>query len=166
MKKFFVFLVLGIFLVLFQSSFLPRLFPLVLRPNLLLIVLVYLSMSGGSVWHTFWAACMGLFFDTLSGGPFGLFFFIFVALYAILKGVNKLLLLKSPVFQAGAVLLAHFLQGVLLITILVLLGLPFPGESSYFGQLLVCSLIGAFLSPPFFGLFERIDCLPGLSGFD
>lgn len=162
MKRSVVFLVLGILLVLFQASFLSLLLPFAPRPNFILVVLVYLSIKEEGGWVPLWAACVGLFFDTLSGGPFGLFFFIFVALYIIIKGISKALLLRHPAFQVGVVLLAHLLQGALLITILTLLGLPFPGEPSQAIPFSICSLFGALISLPFFVLLEKIDHPAGL----
>jgi rod shape-determining protein MreD len=166
MKRSLVFFAFGILLVLFQASFLSRLFPLAPRPNLVLIVLVYLSTSGGLIWPPLWAAGMGLFFDVLSGGPCGLFIFVFLVLYMIMRGVCRVFLLEHPIFLAGAVLLAHFLQAIILLIVLSFLGLPFPGEPSQAIQFFLSSLIAALLSLPFFVLIERIDFLPALPPLD
>jgi rod shape-determining protein MreD len=162
MKKPFVFFVWGIFFILLQTSLFSRLFPLIPRPNLVLIILVCLSTSSDSWWTPVWVAIMGLFFDVLSGGPIGLFCLIFLVIHVIIKGVGRVVLLGHPVFQAGAVLFAHLLQALLLFTILALLGLPFPGDPSQANQILFSSIVGSLISLPFFVLFERIGYPPAL----
>ena len=157
MKKIFLFFGLGILLVVFQASLLARLFPFIPRPNLLLIVLVYLSQCEDAFWIPLWVAGVGLFFDALSGGPFGLFTLVFVAVYVVMRGAAKAFLLVRPSFRAGAVLAAHLLQGGFLLGILSFLGFPFPGDYSRLIQFIVCSLIGSLLSLPLFVILERIE---------
>jgi rod shape-determining protein MreD len=166
MKRPVAFFLFGVFLVLFQASFLPHLFPLAPRPNLALIILVYLAAGVDALWALLWAAFTGLVFDVLSGGPFGLFSFQFLALYIIIKGASKVLVLRHPAFRAGTVFLAHLLQAFLFATILAFLGLPFPAEIFQVGQLLFCSFLVAFTGLPLFILLERIDRPPLLAGLD
>jgi rod shape-determining protein MreD len=166
MKRSVAFFIFGVFFLLFQVSFLSHLVPFVPRPNLVLIILVYLAVGSDSIWALSWTACMGFLFDVLSGGPFGLFSFEFLVLHIVIRGVSRALVLQRPAFQAGVVLLSHFLQTLFFATILALLGLPFPGEIFQAGQLLLSSLIAAFLGLPLFVLLERIDHPPVLIRLD
>jgi len=168
MKKFVLFFVAGIFLALVQTTFLCSFFPSTPRPNLILIVMVYLATSVDAGWALLWTASLGLVFDVLSGGPFGLFVFVFLAVHVSIKGVSRVLLLKHPVFLAGAVLLAHALQAAFLAAILAVLGLPFPEDLSHneIIPLLVGLLAVALISLPFFVLLQRTDSPPALPRLD
>lgn len=166
MKRVFAFFVFGVFLLFFQVVLMPRLFPFVPRPNLVLIILVYLAIGSNSLWSLAWTACMGLIYDVFSGGPFGLFCFEFLVLHAVIKGAGGALVLRHPTFQAGIVLLSHFLQTLLFTIMLALLGLPFPAEIFQAGQFFAGSLTAVLLSLPLFILLERIDRPPEIVRLD
>ena len=168
MKRFVLFFVAGVFLALVQTTFLCSIFPSTPRPNLILIVMVYLATSVDAGWALLWTASLGLVFDVFSGGPFGLFVFVFLAVHVLIKGVGRVLLLKHPVFLAGTVLLAHFLQTASLAAILAVLGLPFPEELSRAEiiPLFVGLFAVALISLPSFVLLQRIDSPPALPRLD
>jgi rod shape-determining protein MreD len=157
MKRIASFFILGVFLLLFQVSLLPHLFPFTPRPNLILIVLVYLALGNNPLLALFWTASIGLLYDALSGGPFGLFSLEFLALHVVLKRASRALVLRHPVFRAGIVLLSHFLLILFFAAILVLLSLPLPVAAFQSGQILLGSLTAGLLSLPLFVLLERFD---------
>jgi rod shape-determining protein MreD len=138
----------GLVGLLIQTAVFPRIFPFYLKPDLILILIVYIGVSekdgaGGLV-----AFCLGLFHDVFAGSAFGMHGMIFLSVFfgvrstiSFFNAENPFLLLFLVVcgtlFQSGLlVLLGTFAEAGALWQI-VLHHLP--------GQLLINTVSAAML---------------------
>lgn len=110
----------GLLFLLFQSALFPRLFPLYLKPDLLLILVVYLGLnenygSGGLLAYMF-----GCLLDVFAGSFMGMYGLSFLVIFFTVRGTvsffnpeNPLLLLFlvgcGTLFEAALLLLLGFL---------------------------------------------------------
>ena len=73
MKGFFLFLFSGVFFALLQSSVLPLFFPPDLRPNLILILILYLGLSENLPRALIAGLLLGAIQDSFCGPSLGLY---------------------------------------------------------------------------------------------
>ncbi|MGQ9694192.1 MAG: rod shape-determining protein MreD [Thermodesulfobacteriota bacterium] len=93
MGKFFLTVIVIYFCVVCQSTIISEIFPSFLKPDLLLILVTYLG-----IYNRLWPGAIktlasGLFYDSLSGSPFGLFSTIYLSIFFLIKLLEKILIL-------------------------------------------------------------------------
>ncbi len=100
----------GFIFVLAQTTLFPQVLPFFLKPDLLLILIVYLGLNekyvrGGLLAYTF-----GLLQDVFTGDYFGLYGFVLLGTFLIVRGVAERLNPESPLlllFTIGGGTLLH-----------------------------------------------------------
>jgi rod shape-determining protein MreD len=86
----------GFFFVLAQTALLPQIFPFFLKPDLLLILIVYLGLNEKYVRGGFLAYIFGLLQDVFTGDYFGLYGFVLLGTFLVVRGVAERLNPESP----------------------------------------------------------------------
>jgi len=117
------YLLVGLLCMLFQTALFPRLFPVYLKPDLLLILVVYLGIneeygSGGLLAYLF-----GCLLDVFAGSYMGMYGLTFLVIFFTVRGTvsffnseNPLLLLFlvfcGTLLEAGMLILLGFLAQI------------------------------------------------------
>lgn len=114
MTRVFVILVLGFFFILLQTALFPRILPFALKPDLLLILTVYLGLNEGYVRGGGLAYLMGCFQDVFAGQYLGLYGMAALAVFLIVRGAAGRLNTESSLLLLFLVFCGTFLEGGIL----------------------------------------------------
>jgi rod shape-determining protein MreD len=129
------------------------------RPDLTLVLVVYLGLSLPMVAGGVLAVVCGLLTDTVSGGPIGLFIIVYLVIFGLARLARQKLDPASATYQILVVLAlaatAEFLTWVLLFLLGWSLGRLLESGLLVVSQT-VSIMITALVSPAFFWLFARV----------
>ena len=162
MLRLFIFLLTAFLLTLVQSTLISLVFPSYLKPDLMILLVIFLGISFPPLPGAFLVLFCGLLYDTFSGGSLGLFAFVYLFIFFSLKVLAKVLILgETLIFRVILVAVLMGLQAILLMSLPLILGiaphLPWRPPSIWFlAQVLItCAAIW-----PLFHLFRRVDIPP------
>ena len=115
MKGFFLFLFTGVFFALLQSSVLPLFFPPDWRPNLILILILYLGLSENLPRALIAGLLLGAIQDSFCGSSLGLYVSVYLVIVLVTRVISEQLNIESPplllLLIAGGTLLQNLLVG-------------------------------------------------------
>ncbi len=115
MKGFFLFLFCGIFFALLQSGVLPLFFAPDWRPNLILILILYLGLSENLFRALVAGLLLGAIQDSFCGPSLGLYISVYLIVVLATRLVSEQLNIESPpllmLLIAGGTLLQNLLVG-------------------------------------------------------
>lgn len=159
---------IGILFVFLQSSVLPLLLAPNLRPNLILIFVLYLGLSENTSWAIISALLLGAIQDSFCGHSLGLYISVYLVIILITRLLSEQLNAESPslllLLVAGGTLLQNILVGLFL-TILAdtepVLHILLPAIPQ---QLLANLLFSAFFLLILFRLQRWLGHRSGLAG--
>jgi rod shape-determining protein MreD len=109
------YLLVGIGLLFLQSAVLPGFLPWQLKPDLLLILVVYLGFQEASLMAGVATYLLGLLQDTFAGTCLGLYGLVFLIIFLAVKGASDRLNAESPVLLFFIVLCGTLLEALILI---------------------------------------------------
>ncbi len=112
-----IYLFIGLLCMLFQTILFPRVFPIYLKPDLLLILVVYLGVNenygpGGILAYTF-----GLLLDVFAGSFMGMYGMTFLVLFFSVRGAVSFFNPENPLLLLFMVLCGTLLEATMLITL-------------------------------------------------
>jgi len=119
-KRIAYFLFLGFFLVLLQVSVLPHLLPDHLKPDLLLLLVLYLGLTATWLRGGLWSWYLGCLEDVFAGSDFGLFGITFLLLFLAVRAGSARFNTESPILLLLLAFVATFCKGALLSSLLLL----------------------------------------------
>jgi rod shape-determining protein MreD len=161
MRRFFIFLLSAYLLAIFQSAVTSELLPSFLKPDLMLVLVTYFGVSSFLVTGAVLVSFCGLLNESFSGSPLGLFLFIYLSIFFLIKLLARFLILGETItFRLILVALSMTLQVCLMILLPSLLGffenLSFPPIRWILPQILItCAVCW-----PLFLLFKKLETLP------
>jgi len=150
-------LVLGLFLLLLQSTVLEFAPAHVVTPCVGLLVALHVGLS--EKWTVSSAGLVafstGYLFDLVSGAPRGVHAFVFLVMCLISRAMSARLAVRGPVFKAAAAFVASLLTAVLV----VLIRAQVSHEGGFAGlrQAPAEALLTGVLGPPVLWLLGRVD---------
>jgi rod shape-determining protein MreD len=115
MTRLFAYLSLGFFFLLLQTTLLPALLPLHFKPDLLLILVVYLGLHEGYVRGGALSYVLGCLQDVFAAGYPGLHGLALLGVFLALRGVVARLNAESSVLLLLLVAIGTLLQSALLL---------------------------------------------------
>jgi hypothetical protein len=132
-----------------------------MKPDLMLILVTYLGVSPPLIAGAVLVLFCSLLYETFSGSPFGLFPFIYLSIFFLIKLLAKFLILGDTItFRLILVALSMTFQASLIIFLPPLLGsleiLSLPRTSWILPQILV-TCVACW---PLFPLFKKLETLP------
>ena len=156
-----IFLLTAFLLAIFQSTLVSRVFPAYLKPDLMIILVIFLGVSFPSLPGAFLVLFCGLLYDAFSGGPLGLFSFVYLFIFFSLKLLARVLIIGES-FPFRMILTG----GLMTVQIALLLLLPPAlGRGGQFtwppaGWVLPQVLLTCLASWPLFYLLRKVDSPP------
>jgi rod shape-determining protein MreD len=161
MRRFIILLLSAYLLAIFQSAVTSELLPNFIKPDLMLILVTYLGVSPFLMTGAILVFFCGLLYETFSGSPFGLFLFIYLSIFFLIKLLAKFLILGETItFRLILVALSMTLQASMMVLLPPLLGffenLSLPPVNRILPQVLITCAVGW----PLFSLFKRLETLP------
>jgi|GEM_PF-780234 len=159
-----VLLSLSYLLTLSQSTWISEFVPHFLKPDLMLIFVVYVGtlpylLSGATL-----VAFCGLLYELFSGCPGGLFVFIYLILFFLLKFLAKFILIGEALsFRLLLVFAALFIQDLLVAFLPFAFGILqsmfFPRWTWILSQAAATSLVGW----PLWIFFKKVETFPRMT---
>lgn len=157
MTKFFLTILVIYFVAICQSAVVSEIFPSFLKPDLMLILVIYFGMHNPLWPGAIKTLATGLFFDSLSGSPFGLFSTIYLSIFFLIKILEKILILgEAKIMQMSLLTLAFIFQYLSLPLFLWASGI---WENYYLPKIKWLGpqiLITCAFAWPFFDFFKKI----------
>jgi rod shape-determining protein MreD len=114
MRRVFFYLLVGFVFVLLQTALFPRFLPFYLKPDLLLILVIYLGLNEGFVKGGSLSYILGCLQDAFAGHYLGLYGMALLALFVIVRGTAERLNTESSVLLLALVFCGTFVQGGIL----------------------------------------------------
>ncbi|UCD70675.1 MAG: rod shape-determining protein MreD [Syntrophobacterales bacterium] len=130
------------------------------KPDLLLILIVYLGLYTSPLAGAILAFLAGYMMDIFSGSIFGVHTFSKTAIFFLTIFIKDRFYVKSPLFQGGTIFLFSIIEGVIIISIL---GLVSPVENlllPFFTFIIPQSLITGFVGPFYIALIKYVSLFP------
>jgi hypothetical protein len=156
-----VLLSLSYLLTLWQSTWISEFVPYFLKPDLMLIFVVYVGtlpylLSGATL-----VVFCGLLYELFSGCPEGLFVSIYLILFFLLKFLAKFILIGEALsFRLLLVFAALFIQDILIVFLPfafgILQSISSPRWTWILSQAAATSLVGW----PLWIFFKKVETLP------
>lgn len=115
MKQFFLFLLVGMVLILIQTIPLSRLFPGEATPNLSFVLVVFLALYYPSASSCMVVFLLGYVLDTLSGVPAGLGVLLNLACFFLIRAFSQVVQFESVASQVWLVFVLSFLANLFLL---------------------------------------------------
>ncbi len=161
MTRFLIFLLSAFLLGVLQSTLISLIFPSYLKPDLMILLVIFLGVSFPLLSGAFLVLFCGLLYDTFSGGVLGLFAFTYLAIFFSLKVLAKFLILGETItfriILAGALM---FVQALLLILVPLTVGIVRQPSWPLPGWFLPQVLVTCAACWPLFQLFRKLDIPP------
>lgn len=154
-------LFLGMLAALLQSTLVRLLLPRNIVPDVLLLLVLYVSLLFPFGKGLLLCFALGLLADLLSGAPEGLNVLFAITVYAMSKAIQARVFMRGLRAMWGLVLLAFGLKIPYYALLSVLLGLHFPVPRDAAAIWLGEFVTGLLLMPPLFYVFSRSLGLPG-----
>jgi rod shape-determining protein MreD len=120
LKRVTFFLFLGFFLIFLQVAVLSRLLPEYLKPDLLLVLVIYLGLTETCLRGCLLSGVLGFLEDAFAGTDFGLFGLTFLLIFFIIRAGASRFNTESFTLLLILTFAATFLKGAILISLLLL----------------------------------------------
>ncbi len=150
-------LILLLFLVTLQATSLNRLRILGIKPDLLLILVIFIGLYKGPISGAWYGFLAGILLDIFSSSPLGTNAISKTVLGSLAGMAAPFLYLEAPLIPGLLLFLGMFLEGILLFILLSSFYLAPPFSYSFLYIILPASLYTSLIAPFFFSVFKRID---------
>ncbi len=150
-----IFLLLGIFLLVLQTTFLQLLPAWLGKPDILFLLIVYISCQEEVIRGAVVILLLGLLMDVFSGVFLGLYPVLYLLVFAFIKGLSRRITINEYAYQIPLALICYLLVNIGLFLFTYSQEPDMPPHWSWgtiLLQLLMLSVIGA----PVFAIFDTL----------
>ncbi len=140
------FLFLLILSIILQAAFIPAHFPDAFKPDLMIILIVYMGLAENAKWGGCGSFLLGLVHDSMSGIYFGLSGFSYLLIFILLRAVSHRLYTESRSVMVLAVLLATLINGLVILLLLTVFSLATGLYSAILSNMAPQGLINAVIA--------------------
>ncbi len=149
--------ILLLLLAILQATSLNRLSILGIKPDLLLILVIFLGLHKGPLSGAGYGFLAGILLDIFSPTPLGTNALSKTVLGFLAGAVAPFLYFEAPFIQGLLLFLGMFLEGMILFILLSSFHLAPPFYYSFLYIILPASFYTSLLAPLFFYTFKRIS---------
>ena len=150
-----IFMVLGILILLLQTTFLQLMPAWLGKPDILFLLIVYISCKPDIVRGLVVVLLLGLLMDVFSGVFLGLYPVIYLLVFAFIKGISRRIAINEFAYQVPLAVISYLFVSTGMYIFSFSLAPDTPPQWSWgtvLLQLLMLTVIGA----PVFGVFDSI----------
>ena len=149
-------LILLLFLVILQTTSLNRLSILGIKPDLLLILVIFFGLYKGPLSGACYGFLAGILLDLFSPAPLGTNAFSKTVLGFLAGAVAPLLYFEAPLIQGLLLFIGMFLEGMILFILLSSFQLVPSFSYSFLYIILPAALYTSLLTPLLFYAFKKV----------
>ena len=150
-----IFLLLGILLLVLQTTFLQLLPAWLGKPDILFLLIVYVSCQPEGVRGAVVVLLLGLFMDVFSGVFLGLYPVIYLLVFAFIKGISRRIAIDEITYQVPLAVISYLFVSIAMFLLSFSLASDTPPQW-YWGTILLQLLMLAVIGIPVFGVFDAI----------
>jgi rod shape-determining protein MreD len=150
-----IFLILGILILVVQTTFLQLLPAWLGQPDILFLLIIYIACQEEILAGAVVILLLGLLMDVFSGVYLGLYPVIYLLIFAFIKGISRQITINEFAYQIPLAVIGYLLVSIFMFIFSYLLepdSLPQWSWGTIILQLLMLAVIGA----PVFGVFDAI----------
>jgi rod shape-determining protein MreD len=146
---------LGISIIVLQTTVLQFLPVWLGKPDILFLLVVYISCQVDMFRGALIILILGLIMDIFSGVFLGLYPVIYLLVFAFIKGISRQIAINEFAYQVPLAVIAYLFVGIGMFLLSFFLALDSPPQWSW-SIMLLQLLILAVIGTPVFGIFDSI----------
>ena len=150
-----IFLTLGILILVLQTTFLQLLPAWLGKPDILFLLIVYVSCQADILRGALIILVLGLLMDAFSGVFLGLYPVIYLLVFAFIKGISRQIAINEFAYQVPLAVISYLFVGIGMFLFSFFLVPDSPPQWSW-SIMLLQLLILAVIGTPVFGIFDTI----------
>lgn len=150
-----IFLVLGILILVVETTFLQLLPAWLGKPDILFLLIVYLSCQSEILRGVVLILLLGLLMDVFSGIYLGFYPVIYLLVFAFIKGISRRVAINEFAYQVPLALISYLFVSIGMFLFSYSLAPDAPPQWSW-GMILLQLLMLAVIGGPAFGMFDAI----------
>jgi rod shape-determining protein MreD len=150
-----IFLILGILILVLQTTFLQLLPVWLGKPDILFLLIVHISCQSEMLRGAVVVLLLGLLMDVFSGVFLGLYPVIYLLVFAFIKGISRRVALNEFAYQVSLALISYLFVSIGMFLFSYSLAPDTPPQWSW-GAIVLQLLILAIIGGPVVGIFDSI----------
>ena len=150
-----IFLILGILILVLQTTFLQLLPPWLGKPDILFLLIVYIACQADILRGAIIVVLLGLLMDAFSGVFLGLYPVIYLLVFAFIKGISRQISINEFAYQIPLAVISYLFVSLGMFFFSFFLAPDSPPQWSW-GIILLQLLILAVIGTPVLGIFDSI----------
>lgn len=150
-----IFLILGILILVLQTTSLQLLPPWLGKPDILFLLIVYISCQSDILRGSVLILLLGLLMDVFSGVFLGLYPVIYLLVFAFIKGISRKIAINEFAYQVPLAVISYLFVSIVMFLFSFSLAPDTPPQWSW-GTILLQLLMLAVIGAPVFGILDII----------
>jgi len=150
-----IFLILGILILVLQTTFLQLLPAWLGNPDILFLLIVYISCQADILRGLVVILLLGLLMDVFSGLFLGLYPVIYLLVFAFIKGISRRVAINEFAYQVPLAVVSYLFVSIGMFLFSLSLAPDIPPQWSW-GTIILQLLMLAVIGGPVFGIFDSI----------
>lgn len=150
-----IFLILGILIIILETTFLQFLPIWLGKPDILFLLIVYISCQAENIGGLVLIFLLGLLMDVFSGVFLGFYPVVYLLVFAFIKGIARKIAINQFAYQIPLALISYLLVSICMFFFSYALEPDMVPQWSW-GALLLQLLMLAVIGGPVFALFDTI----------
>jgi len=150
-----LFLLIGILTLVLQTTFLQLLPAWLGKPDILFLLIVYISCQSDFLRGSLVILLLGLLMDVFSGVFLGLYPVIYLLVFAFIKGISRRVAINEFAYQVPLAVISYLLVCIGMFLFSFALAPDTPPQWSW-GTILLQLLMLAVIGAPVFGVLDFI----------
>ena len=150
-----IFLILGILILVLQTTFLQLMPAWLGKPDILFLLIVYISCKSDILQGLVVVLLLGLLMDVFSGVFLGLYPVIYLLVFAFIKGISRRVAINEFAYQVPLAVISYLFVSTGMFLFSFFLAPDTPPQWSW-GTILLQLLMLTVIGAPVFGIFDSI----------
>jgi rod shape-determining protein MreD len=151
-----IFMILGILIIVLETTFLQLLPAWLGKPDLLFLLIVYVACQANFFRGALIVLLLGLIMDAFSGVFLGLYPVTYLLVFAFIKGISRQIAINEFAYQVPLAVVSYLFVGTGMFLFSFFLAPDSPPQWSW-GAILLQLLILAVIGTPVFGIFDSVS---------
>jgi len=150
-----IFLILGILILVLQTTFLQLLPVWLGKPDILFLLIIYLSCQSDVIRGSVVILLLGVLMDVFSGVFLGLYPVVYLLVFAFIRGISRRVAINEFAYQVPLAVISYLFVSIGMFLFSYSMTPDTPSQW-YWGTILLQLLMLAVIGAPVFGIFDSI----------
>ena len=150
-----IFLILGILILVLQTTFLQLLPVWLGKPDILFLLIIYISCQSDVIRGSVVILLLGVLMDVFSGVFLGLYPVVYLLVFAFIRGISRRVAINQFAYQVPLAVISYLFVSIGMFLFSYSMTPDTPSQW-YWGTILLQLLMLAVIGAPVFGIFDSI----------